>query len=205
MLLHYGWTGDVTLVLISLTKTMTKNDRWRAFVLGLRRAKDDTIIRSINDNYDYINMQFHRRNKTRLNCIQKIKSLPKTYLFLSKKLRQNVIADCCTRLYYTRFHVCGCQMSNPQIRVSLLHGYIFCHRADLLILINLATMRTRLLLIVEVLPPMIWKLTNKLEFSDLIESVTQCMFCHEILTIFVCDCDHWINALTQPLLFREIG
>ncbi len=56
------------LVLISLTKTMMKDVRWQAFFPLLRRDEDETT-RSINHNYDYINMQFLWRNKTRLKSI----------------------------------------------------------------------------------------------------------------------------------------
>ncbi len=78
--------------------------------------EDEMTIRSINNNYDYINMQFHWRNKTRLKCIKKIKkNFNKNLLFLSKR-RQNIIADC----HYASFHECGCQISKVKIPESEL-------------------------------------------------------------------------------------
>ncbi len=44
-------------------------------------------------------------------------------------------------------------------------------------------------------------LTNKLEFSDLNESVIQPVCVLSWLDYIVCDCDRWINALTQPPAF----
>ncbi len=79
------------------------------FFLWLRWDKEETTIRPINDNYDYMNMQFHWEKKMRLKCIQKIKPFPKTSYFRQKR-RQNIV-DCSTRLYYASFHVCGCLIS----------------------------------------------------------------------------------------------
>ncbi len=74
-----------------------------------------------------------------------------------KKRRQNVIADHSPRLYYASFFlVCGCQISTVQILESELRCYMNTLSARcFLILSNMATMRTRSLLIVEAPPAMI--------------------------------------------------
>ncbi len=60
-----------------------------------------------------------RRDKKKKNLYQKT-----LFIFLSNR-KQNIIADCCTRLYYTMFfHVCGCQTSRVQIPESELHCYM---------------------------------------------------------------------------------
>ncbi len=118
----FGYKQWLKVVLISLTKTKTKNVRWRAFFPWLRRDKDEMIIRSINYNYDYINMQLRWRNKTRLKCIKKNKNFTKNlFLFLSKKETK-----CYCRLLYTPLlRELSCvwlpdkKSSNPRIRASL--------------------------------------------------------------------------------------
>ncbi len=167
--------------------------------------EDKTTIRSINDNYDYINMQFRWRKKTRIKCIKKNKNFTKNlFLFSSKKRRQNIIADCSTCLYYASFRVCGCQISRVQIPESELRCYKdtfsawcfayfkqSCNHAHALARHCGSTATNDLK-----------TLTNTLEFSGLNESVIQpiCVMSWD-LDCIVCDWDRWINALTQPLLF----
>ncbi len=67
------------------TGPMTKNVCWRAFFLWLRWDKEKMTIRSINDNYDYINMQFHWWKKMRLKCIQKNKNFTKNLFYFCQK------------------------------------------------------------------------------------------------------------------------
>ncbi len=143
-------TGEsFTLVFISLTNTVC----WPAFFPWVRRDKDEATIRSINDNYVYINMQFRCRKKARLKCIQKNKNFTKKLFIFAKKRRQNVIADCFTRLYYASFHECGCQIS----RFQTLNQSFAVTSSSARCCQNLATMCTHSHLIAEAPPPMIWK------------------------------------------------
>ncbi len=152
-------------------------------------------------------MQFRRRNKTRLKCIKK-KTLQKPLIIFVKKRRQNVISDCSTRLYYASFHECGCQIIRVQIPESELR-YMDTFSARWFAYFKESGNRTHAHMLA--LAPHCGSTadddmktqTNKLEFSDLNESVTQpvCVLSWD-LDCIVYDCDRWINALTHlPLLF----
>ncbi len=139
-------------------------------------------------------MQLRWRNwKMRLKCIKKYKNFTKNLFLFSSKEGDNVIADCSTRLYCTSFQECSYQISKIQIAVIRIHylPHVLLTKQSG----NHASLRKH---------RRRWaaNTTNKLEFNDLNESVIRpvCVLSWD-LDCIVCDCDHWINALTQPLLF----
>ncbi len=101
--------------------------------------EDEMTIRSINNNYDYINMQFHWRNKTRLKCIKKKKNFNKNLFIFVKKEDKILLRTATTRAFMSavaRYQ----KLKSPNQSFAVCP--VFCF-----ILSNLATMRTRSLLI----------------------------------------------------------
>ncbi len=149
-------------------------------------------------------MQFSLQKLTRLKCIQKDLNFTKNLFSSNKKRGQNVIVDCCTHLYYASFHVCGCQISRVQIPESELRCYKDTFSARRFAYFKQSGNHAHTLAPHCGSEPDddLKTLTNKLEFSDLNESVIQpvCVLSWD-LDCIVCYCGCWINALTQPLLF----
>ncbi len=140
----------------------------------------------------------------RLKCITKIK-LYQNLLFSSKK-RQNIIEDCCTRLYYASFHMCGCQISRVQIPEweLLCCKNIFSAQSFIYVLQSGNHAQVLALYCRSTAGNDLKTATSKLEFSFLNESVTQpaCVLSWD-LGFNVCYCGCWINAYTQPLFFNR--
>ncbi len=116
----------------------------------------------------------------------KIKTLPKTSFYFCQKRRQNVIVDCSTRLYYASFHECGCQISKVQITESGLRCYKDTFSARCLAYFKQSGNHA---LAPHCRSDDLKTQTNKLEFSDLIESIIQplCVLSGDLDWI-VCDC-----------------
>ncbi len=125
-------------------------------------------------------MQFRWRNKTRLKCIQKMKTLPKTSFYF----RQKKDTKCYCRLLYTPLlrelswvRLPDIKSSNPRIRASLLHEYIFLPGCFAYLKQSGNHAHTLAPHCGSAAADDMKTPTNKLEFSDLNESVTQCVFC----------------------------
>lgn len=106
-----------------------KNFCWQAFFQWLRRDDVETTIKSIKDNWLYQHA-ISLTKKARLNVFKKNKNYTKIYFnFRQKKETRYYCGLLCTPLL---LHKLSCvrfpdiKSSNPQIRASLLQGYIFC-------------------------------------------------------------------------------
>ncbi len=77
-----------------VTENYEENVIWQAFSPWLRRNEDEMKIKSINEKYEYINMQFHWWKKTRLKCIQKnINFTENLSIFIKQKGDRNALAQ----------------------------------------------------------------------------------------------------------------
>ncbi len=163
------------------------------------------MTRSINDKYDYINMRFRWRNKTRLKCIQKNKNFTKNLFFIFFKKGDKMLLQTAVHSS-TRAYMCadGCQISRIQIPESDFRCYKDTFSAQCFAYFKQSGNHAHTLAphCGSTADDDLKTQTNKLEFSDLNESVIQtvCVLSWDLGCI-VCDCGCWINALTQPLLF----